>query len=168
MLIVVTGQPHSGKSTLLKKALDLSSSAKHGFLTLEKREPGDNHRSGFELVSSDGSKAVLAGVNVAEGPKVSRYKVDLDSLEAFISNLRDPGANEIAYIDEVGEMELFSPAFEEMLERWLEKSGILICTASQVYQHPVIDSLLDRADNVIEVSPDNRKESLDTLSSLLP
>ena len=167
MLIVISGQPHSGKSTLLQQAMQQTNSPCYGFVTLEQQAEGQKQRSGFELVSSDGHRARLAGIDVTEGPKVSRYRVDVASLDRFLTELREPKAGEIAYIDEVGEMEFCSNLFEPLLSKWIKCSDMLICTVSEVYQHQVIDDLKREADHVIALTEANRARSLSALSALL-
>jgi len=103
MLIVIKGQPHSGKSTLLRQAIQDCGLPRYGFVTEEVCTFGQDNRIGFDLVSSDSIRApLLARANLLGGPidspVVPRYQVDLPSLNTFIKDLRDPRPEEIAYI----------------------------------------------------------------------
>ena len=167
MIIAITGQPHSGKSTLLHRAVDECRLPSYGFITREIMPAGATHRTGFELVSSENYVSTLAVADDKEGPRVSRYRVDLENLESFMSRLRDPAPGEIAYIDEIGQMELLSSSFSGLVERWIAQSNHILCTVSQVYEHPFIDQIMDRADHIITISEDSRSQALESVLSIL-
>ncbi|MEF8832497.1 MAG: nucleoside-triphosphatase, partial [Candidatus Thermoplasmatota archaeon] len=80
--IFITGPPRSGKSTLIGEILEEMNLKAEGLRTPDIRENGK--RKGFKLVDIDsGEEGILAHVDVEEGPKVSRYKVDLGDLRTF-------------------------------------------------------------------------------------
>jgi nucleoside-triphosphatase len=164
MLITISGQPHSGKSTLLKNVLSKRSA--YGFITRE-IVGSDGLRTGFELVSSDYTVMPLARVDSNSELRVSRYGVEVTFLNNFLNNLRDPAHQEINYIDEVGEMELLSPYFEIFVKKWLDKSNLLIVTLSEVYAHPLIDHLRDISDAHIDLNANNRVTAEKQLNDLL-
>ena len=165
MLITISGQPRSGKSTLLQKAVE--GRLANGFTTQERLDGKSGQREGFDLVSSQGAVAVLAAVGLESDLKVSRYSVDLASLNAFLAGLRDPRPGEIVYVDEVGEMELFSAEFELLVERWNSQAEILIVTLSEVSEHPLIDKLKASADAHIGLTAETRPAAAQQLDALL-
>lgn len=140
-----------------------------GFLTEEIPDlTQPSKRSGFNLRASNGSHCTLASIELAgKMPQVSRYGVDLNALNSFLEQLRDPQSNEIAYIDEVGEMELLSDNFAEFVLRWERLSEHLIISLSEVYFHPLIDQIKERADLLIEVTKESREQSAIQLSQAL-
>ena len=165
MLITISGQPRSGKSTLLQKAVE--GRLAYGFTTQERLDGKSGQREGFDLVSSQGAVAVLAAVGLESDLKVSRYSVDLASLNAFLAGLRDPRPDEIVYVDEVGEMELFSAEFELLVERWNSQAEILIVTLSEVFEHPLINKLKASADAHIGLTAETRPAAAQQLDALL-
>ena len=70
--ILLTGQPKSGKSTLLKKIIE-DMQNKVGFVTNEILEM--EGRIGFEIETSQGEKAIIAHIGLDTPNKVSRYSV---------------------------------------------------------------------------------------------
>ncbi|MBA7574028.1 hypothetical protein ES708_15830 [subsurface metagenome] len=62
MNVLLTGRPGIGKTTLIKKVIDMTSLSKGGFYTEEIREAGQ--RVGFSLTTLDGRKSMLAGLKI--------------------------------------------------------------------------------------------------------
>ena len=104
MKVLLTGEPRSGKTTLLEGFIN-SVPNKQGFVTREVRKDGE--RTGFELVSSLGQAATLASVDSDSSTRVSHYGVDLNGLDTFIAELPPIQPGNLLYIDEIGQMELF-------------------------------------------------------------
>ena len=167
MLIAISGQPHSGKTTLLKNCIEKRANSgvkSWGFWTEEIKDLSQpSQRSGFKLLDASGSDCVLASVDIQEEPRVSRYGVDLDSLNSFLSKLRDPLPGELVYIDEIGEMEMLSDPFPGLVRRWEQDSDHLIVTLSEVFADPLIDELKERADLLVRISKENRNSAADEL-----
>ena len=112
-VLLLTGRPGVGKTTLLRRALATFAGRAGGFYTREIRE--GQRRVGFALVTLDGEEAVLARVAFADRQRVSRYGVDVEALDrvgvaAVRRALRE---SDLVVVDEVGKMELLSPAFRE-------------------------------------------------------
>ena len=85
-----------------------------GFYSVEMRT--DGRRSGFELVTLDGGRAVLADIE-GQGPKVGPYKVNLRSLAQVALPTLEPEKGVVYFVDEIGRMELLSKPFVEAVER---------------------------------------------------
>ncbi|MBS3782646.1 MAG: DUF2478 domain-containing protein [Candidatus Thermoplasmatota archaeon] len=119
--IFITGPPRSGKSTLIGEILEEINLNAEGLRTPDIRE--DGQRKGFKLVDiNSGEEGILAHVNVKEGPKVSRYRVDMNDLKKFTEKSLDNISQEcdIVVIDEIGTMELYSDYFVKKVEELLE------------------------------------------------
>jgi nucleoside-triphosphatase len=76
--LLVTGRPGSGKTSLVRRALEDVRPAPSGFYT---RRAADGRRTGFEVVTLEGNAAILAGVRIKGRYRVGRYGVDNDALE---------------------------------------------------------------------------------------
>jgi nucleoside-triphosphatase len=154
MNILLTGEPHVGKSTLISNVVS-GVENKQGFITTEVTEKGQ--RMGFELVSALGDRAILASVYSPSRIRVSRYGVNVDILESFIRRLPEVMPGTLLYIDEIGQMELFSPAFRQLAESFLDLPNPFIGTLSSVYSDEFTDSLRARTDlEIVNLTFDNR------------
>ena len=178
MHIFLTGQPASGKTTIVKRVSDhLRSLAQGGdggvslagFYTEEVRE-GDS-RVGFDVVSmgNSGKKAKLSRIEANPGrarPMVGKYVVDVDSFEALaLSELSEEKveACEIIVIDEVGKMELYSEAFYPRVVSLLDESPIPILGVipSPRYGRTIdrVERIRNRSDTIVrKVTRTNREE----------
>lgn len=162
--ILITGQPRSGKSTLLNKVIS-NIEPKKGFVTNEIREEGE--RVGFEIETSTGNKATLAHVNFNTEYKVSRYFVDINNLENILPEVNDFN-NELLYIDEIGQMELFSNKFEELVLKYLDSNNTCVSTFSCVFENDFMKKIKEREDIIlIEITQENREEKYLFISQLL-
>lgn len=134
-----------------------SVSDRQGFITRE--VTSDGARTGFELVSADGDRALLAGVDVVSDVRVSRYGVDVEALDSFIVRLPEPAGSELLYIDEVGQMELFSEDFKQLVEKYLELPNNFIGTLTTVYEDEFTKELRKRDDvQILNITVENRDQ----------
>jgi len=154
---LLTGRPGVGKTTCLRRVLDLLQVPTGGFVTDELRERGN--RVGFGLVTLDGRRATLAHVSIAGPPRVGRYGVNLDALDrlgvpAIREAVRD---GHVVVIDEIGKMEMASSAFRQAVEEALESPAAVLGTilagshpwGDRVKGHPAV--------RLIEVTAANRE-----------
>ena len=152
--ILITGLPKSGKSTLLKKLIS-NLENKVGFVTNEIRENGE--RTGFEIETHLGEKSILASVNFQTDFQVSKYFVDIGNLERMISKITDFNNENILYLDEIGQMELFSENFKKLALKYLDSSNICIATISKIFSNDFTDQIKKRDDVIlIEITEENR------------
>jgi len=126
----ITGMPKSGKTTLLARiAAELKSHGLRvgGFISPEEKTHGT--RTGFYVQDIDsGEIGLLADVN-ANGPRVSKYHVDIKSFEDIaLPPLRRLDDYDVIIVDEIGRMELKSQKFSDALDRVLESSTPLIAS----------------------------------------
>lgn len=129
MNVFLTGKPGSGKTTVLKKALNnLDTPSVGGFFTPEMRESGS--RVGFKLRSFNGDEeGILASTKRDQGPKISKYRVNLDDLDRFSEMLMEQvEEKEIVALDEIGVMELQSDKFKEALNKAINSDKTLLAT----------------------------------------
>lgn len=154
MKILLTGDPRVGKSTLLNDII-IDASNKHGFVTNEVL--ADGKRSGFELVSANGNKGLLASVDSSSEIRVSRYGVNVSEMNDFLGKLGHVPNNALLYIDEIGQMELYSEQFKYLVDSFLSSPNPFIGTLSNVYEDEFISTLKMRNDiEIIHITPLNR------------
>ena len=152
--ILITGTPRSGKSTLLKKVIS-NYDKKVGFITNEICENGE--RIGFEIETNAGEKSNFANVNFKTNFKVSRYFVDVNNLEEIIPKVAEFTGDDILFLDEIGQMELFSEKFKQLVLKYLDSSNICIVTLSKVYNDEFTEQIKNRDDIIlVELSEENR------------
>jgi nucleoside-triphosphatase len=167
-VLLLTGQPGTGKTALIREALARSKVEAGGFYTEEIRTGGV--RQGFRIITLDGREAVLADVNISSPHRVSKYKVDTESLDTVgVSALRQAlRESDLIVIDEIGKMELLSPRFREAVTQAVNSGKRVLGTimlsphpfADEIKRHPQVETLLVTRDNRPEVS----KKILDWLT----
>ena len=164
---LLTGQPGTGKTSLIKQTIAETGVGAGGFYTEEIRERGT--RQGFRLVTLDGQSAVLAHVDIGSPYRVSKYGVDIDSLSKVgVSALqRAAWQCDLVVIDEIGKMELFSADFKNAVSQIIEGGKKVLGTimlnpnpwADTVKRHPQL--------NLIYVTRDNHQQVLGELREWL-
>ncbi len=164
---LLTGQPGTGKTSLIKQAIAGMKGKVGGFYTEEIRSRGV--RQGFRLVTLDGQDAILSHINIDSPYRVSKYGVDVDSLDRVgVSALR--GAVEqcdLVVIDEIGKMELFSADFRETVSQIID-SGKRVLGTIMLSPNPLADNIKRHPQvNLITVTRGNHRQVLEELQSWL-
>jgi nucleoside-triphosphatase len=159
-VLLLTGQPGTGKTALIKEALARTKIKRGGFYTEEIRVGGT--RQGFRIVTLGGQEAILAHVNISSPYQVSKYRVDTDALDRVgVAALRQAlKESDLIVIDEIGKMELLSPQFKEVVRQALNSGKRVLGTimlnphtfADQIKRHPEVE--------VLPVTSDNRPQVL--------
>lgn len=112
---LLTGKPGTGKTSLIRQAVAELKGGAGGFYTEEIRSRGT--RLGFKLVTLDGHEAILAHTDFDKRFQVSKYGVDIESLDRVgVAALRRAAEQcDLVVVDEIGKMELFSANFREVV-----------------------------------------------------
>ena len=155
---LLSGEPGSGKTTIIKEVLSKVNKSAGGFYTEESRSQGV--RQGFKIVALDGKNAVLAHTSVRSPHRVSKYGVDTDSMDKVaVPALKQAlQSKDIIVIDEIGKMELFSPSFEDAVIEALQSEKKVLGTI-MLASHPWADKIKERPEvEVIQVTRFNRNE----------
>lgn len=155
--VLLTGSPSSGKTTIIQRALASCASVAGGFVTQEIRV--GSVRKGFDIVTLDGNRGVLARVDIRGCHRVGRYGVDLNALETLGVRAIEHAieAGRLVVIDEIGPMELLSDRFRAAVLHALNSLTTVLGTLVKRAM-PFTQEIKTRDDvEVIEVRPDNRE-----------
>jgi len=146
---LLTGQPGTGKTTLIREAVDRLKIKAGGFYTEEIRSGGV--RQGFRIVTLDRQSTVLAHVNLLTPYRVSKYGVDVEGLDrvGVPAILKAVDDCDLVVIDEIGKMELFSPKFKEAVLKAINSSKKVLGTimlapnpfTDEIQHHPAVTVL---------------------------
>ncbi len=164
---LLTGRPGTGKTSLIKQAVAGMGDKAGGFYTEEIRSQGVRH--GFRLVTLDGRSAVLAHVNIHSPYQVSKYGVDIDSLDRVgVAALRQAAQRcDLVVIDEIGKMELFSANFREIVLQIIN-SGKMVLGTIMLSPHPWADAIKRQPPvNLVTVTRDNHHQVREELGEWL-
>jgi nucleoside-triphosphatase len=158
-MILLTAQPRTGKSTAIKKIVNmLGKDNCGGFYTEEIRENGE--RVGFRICTLSGKTGILSHVNIKSDYRISRYGVDLETFEKIcISELENAIKDDnVKYIiiDEIGPMQLFSEKYKELLINLLRCNKPIIGTIFMNSYEWLDDFKKQENINLVEITFDNR------------
>jgi len=164
---LLTGQPGTGKTSLIKQAIAELKGKAGGFYTEEIRSQGV--RQGFRLVTLDGRTAVMAHLYFHSPYRVSKYGVDVDSLDKVGVSAINQAIQEcdLVVIDEIGKMELFSAKFREAVLHILKSEKRLLATI-MLSPHPCADAIKRQPQvNLVTVTRTNHQQVLEELQDWL-
>ena len=114
---------------------------------------------------STGTRGWLAHINQSTGPKIGKYRVNLTDLDvigagSILNALQNA---DILAVDEIGPMELLSPAFSNALLKAVESSKPMLGTIHYQLSNSLVDSIKMREDiEILKVTYENL-ESLQNL-----
>ncbi len=163
-VLLITGSPGVGKTTLLLKvveALKIRGYSVGGMVSREVRSCGT--RIGFEILDlTNGRRGWLAHVNQKTGPRVGKYRVNLEDLdsvgvEAILKAVKE--YNAIA-IDEIGPMELFSENFRRAVYEAFESGKLVLATIHWKAHDKLIETAKSREDAEIFVATFENRNKL--------
>jgi nucleoside-triphosphatase len=159
--LFLTGEPGSEKTTAVRKTaelLTLRGVTVGGMLSGEIREGGI--RVGFsleDLVTHE--KGTLARVGLQEGPRVGKYRVNLDDIERFSVRAIEKAVrdSQVVVVDELGPMELFSTPFIKAVQNGLASQKHFLGTIHKRSSHPLTSSIRSNTKYIIlEITRENR------------
>ena len=157
---LLTGRPGTGKTSLIKQIVARMKINAGGFYTEEIRSR--RNREGFRLVTLDGEAAILAHINIHSPYRVSKYGVDINTIDRVGVPALNRAARQcdLVVIDEIGKMELFSASFKEAVVQVID-SGKKVLGTIMLNPHPWSDAIKHQPQvNLITVTKSNRSEVL--------
>jgi nucleoside-triphosphatase len=165
--ILLTGVPGSGKTTLVERVLDQYAGPAGGFYTQEIREGGK--RNGFEILTLEGERGILAHVDIRSQVHVSKYGVDVPTLDHIaVGAIHKTIENgDLLVIDEIGPMEITSSRFRAALLSALDSDCNLLATIVK-RSTGFTDQVKSRSDvTIFEVHPGNRDQLVGVILGML-
>lgn len=129
--LLLAGPPGCGKTTAVVRIVEgLEGSGRpiRGIVTEEIRDRG--RRIGFSILGLRGGRdAVMAHADFEEGPRVSRYRVDVGAVDRVVAEeLEGVPEDAVVVIDEIGKMECFSEAFTAAARAALDSDVPVLAT----------------------------------------
>ncbi|MEA1904434.1 MAG: NTPase [Candidatus Hadarchaeota archaeon] len=158
---LITGRPGSGKTSVVERAVaalrDQNFEAR-GLYCPEIREEGV--RQGFKMVDvMTGESRVLAHVDQQVGPQVSKYRVNVENVDAMseIAINRALQGADFLVIDEIAPMEVYSKGFNRSVLKALDSPKPVIAVVHKRSSTGFIGEIKARSDvQLLEVTPENR------------
>lgn len=170
--VFLTGEPGCGKTTVIQRISDLleiQGTKPGGIISREIRVAGA--RVGFTLEDLMTHQAgSLAHIDLREGPRVGKYRVNLDDIQRVgVTAIRRAVTEaDVVIIDELGPMELHSTPFILAVEMALASPKPLVGTIHKHAAHHLVAAIKSNpAYRIIEVTSDNREEIPDRIMELL-
>jgi nucleoside-triphosphatase len=163
--LLVTGEKRCGKTTLIRRVVDgVGAKRFAGFYAAEQRGPVE--RSGFEIVTFDGQRGVLASVESRSDLRVGRlneagiprYGVELEFLETVAAPglLAAAESGKVVVLDEIGPMQLYSEVFRDTVLE-LSRMKCLVFGSIVSRPHEWADDFKTRSNvETFIVNPQNR------------
>jgi nucleoside-triphosphatase len=154
-VLLLTGMRGVGKTTVIRRVAEpLHRARLDGFYTEELREAGQ--RTGFRLVDFEGGATIFAHVDF-DGPRVSRYGVNIAALDARAETLLAPRADVAVYlVDEIGKMECLSARFVAAMRRLLAADNCVVATVASKGEGFIAEAKRWPGAVLWEVTRDNR------------
>jgi nucleoside-triphosphatase len=162
--IFITGEPRTGKSTLIKKVVEKFKEKNlrvGGILTPEIRTGG--FRKGFWIIDiASGKREILAAIDF-KGPKVSKYGVNIEGIDKIVNLFSKSFENiDLCVIDEIGKMEFFSEEFKEAVNSLVDSEKTLIAVLHRSF---VKD--FEKYGEIFEVTRENHEEVIKKILELV-
>ena len=130
-VLLITGNPGSGKTTVICRVADaLAGRRLGGFYTEEIRVGGE--RRGFRLATFDGRDRVMAHEEFRGPHRVGKYGVDVSVIDGLAdSALAVREEVDLYLVDEIGKMECMSPQFVTAMRALLHSRKPMVATIAR-------------------------------------
>jgi len=149
-VFLITGSPSVSKTTVLNKTvagLMARGIRVGGMISGEVREQGI--RVGFEITDlASGRHGWLAHTKQINGPKIGRYKINLEDIEKIGAKAITQAIekSDVIAIDEIGPMELYSQKFKHSAAQALQSEKFVLTVIHAKAKDPLITMAKQRTD----------------------
>lgn len=131
-IILISGAPSTGKTTIITKVTEAlkAQDYKTGGMTTKEKRQGEA-RVGFQIQDLTTKKqGWLAHVNQPNGPRIGKYRVNLNDLDSIGANAIQEAIKtaDVIVIDEIGPMELYSQTFKQAVQQAMSSAKPVIAT----------------------------------------
>lgn len=171
MIILLTGKPGIGKSTVIEKFIRLNTLPSTWVVTTAILQPETGLRLGFQANNSDGEEQIISHKKTIQSDKVigeNRVDVDIEAVDAMFANALDQAiqSNEkLVIIDEIGPIQLLSEEFSDSLKHAFSTHADIV--ASIHYSDERLSEYRTSPNNLLlEVTEDNRNMLPDALVAI--
>lgn len=160
-LILLTGEPGLGKTTVLTRAVELlrAKGLRVGGIYSKEVRKG-NVRVGFEIIDvATGVRGTLASTLLNVGPRFGRYRINLKDLSELAARAltRAIEESDVIVCDEIGPMELYSPEFRRAVKTIIKSEKPVVGIIHKRLRDPLAEELRSSSNaEVIEVTVQNR------------
>lgn len=157
-ILLLTGAPGIGKTTIIRKVLREINTFAAGFFTREIRREGK--RVGFDIVTLEGDSKLMAHIDFNKRHRVGKYGVDLTAIDdlATSSILIGIEKNALLILDEIGPMEILSENFRNAVISAIMSPCPILGTIAK-HSLPFIDKVKSNENvRLIEVDRMNRNQ----------
>jgi nucleoside-triphosphatase THEP1 len=131
--ILITAKPHSGKTTFIKRMINVvGPEFCGGFYTQEisSSTQGSRERIGFEILTLSGLQVPFASLSSPSTIKFGRYGIDSEALEmvAVPTLIQAMDEKKLIIIDEIGPMQASSEQFRSAVIGCLKSDAFVLGT----------------------------------------
>lgn len=170
MVILVTGEPGCGKTSVVSKLAEKYRPFAAGVVA--KSVMNGRERIGFDVEPLDRfiPRMPLARVGLASPLQVGKYGVALEAVDGLIvpilqKNIR---SGTLVVIDEVARMQLASDAFQRVVWEIVSRPELMVLATVHHHNHPFSNALLMRADaQIFEVVAGNYQKVFREIDRIL-
>ena len=159
--VFITGMPGVGKTTVVQEVIAIlkERGLKVGGIYCPEIRVG-NIRVGFEIIDLlIDKRGILSHIDQSSGPKVGKYRVNIQDLSNVGVKALSQAMNEAdcIVIDEIGPMEMQGRDFQEVVKHIVEGNKPVLGIIHWKMNHWLIDLIKGRGDvRIIEVTLKNR------------
>ncbi len=167
-ILLLTGNPGIGKTTLLLSTIDSLKTQNFNIGGITSREIRENEvRVGFELSDiAHNRRGWLARVDRKPGPRIGKYRVVMESLDeigaqAILNAIEE---SDIVAVDEIGPMELLSDSFKQAVEKAIDSDKMIIGVIHRNVTDALVRSIRMREDSrIVTITLENRNRLKEAL-----